>query len=143
MIGLNLVGDIMFGHLLPLIFSIAVLGCVIYGLVAAVKPLLGDFGKTPKGTALKLALPLALGAVLGMFLNELQLYASDLFGAENSSELPMAAGAMLGLFAGTFSSYIHTTAKKLIKKGSTAVEESLDSDEAEEKEEASEEAEES
>jgi len=117
----------MFGHLLPLIFSIAVLGCVIYGLVAAVKPLLGDFGKTPKGTALKLALPLVLGAVLGMFLNELQLYAADLFRAENSPELPMGAGALLGLFAGTFSSYIHTTAKKLIKKGSKTIEESIDS----------------
>ena len=118
----------MFGKLLPLIFAIGVLGCVIYGLVAAIKPALGKWGKTSKGKALLSVLPLLLGALGGVALNELQGYAASLFGSDAPPEMARGAGAMMGLFAGTFSTYIHNTTKTFMKKSSKKVEEKIDAE---------------
>jgi hypothetical protein len=107
--------------LFSLSLSLAILGCVIYGVTAVLKSLLPTEWrtKTRLGKSSTLAIPIVLGGVLGMLAMPGLVHAvNGLTGssAEMMADVSMQASFVMGLFAGTFATQLHNTIRMKISK---------------------------
>jgi hypothetical protein len=105
--------------LFSLSLSLAILGCVVYGITAVLKPLLPTQWrtKTGLGKSAMLAIPVALGGLLGIFaMPALVKLVSDLTGAPEDmmADVSMHAAFIMGLFAGTFATQLHNAIRTRI-----------------------------
>ena len=89
------------------------LGLTVYALLQVLKAATGDgWRRTRAGRATMKAAPLALGAILATIPGALDGCAA-LFGGE-LPELAVSVRAMLGIVAGSFSTTIHSIARKKV-----------------------------
>ena len=105
--------------LLALSLSIAVLGCVTYGLTRVVKLILPKAWRKGSrlGKAAMIATPVALGALLGAFaLTGLMGLMAFVTTHDTSIDIPTAASTVLGMFSGSFAAQIHGIMSSKIKE---------------------------
>ena len=104
--------------LLALSLSIAVLGCVTYGLTRVVKLIVPKAWRQSNrfGKAAMIATPVALGALLGAFaLTGLMDLMAFVTAHDTATDIPVTASTVLGMFSGSFAAQIHGIMRSKIK----------------------------